>query len=141
MRVKKGLKRVVELLFWGYLLQVYAFHVLQCIGIGIFFILVIYGLFKLLKIVPLWFLFFLAGTAVFSLNLYFIHFEDNEYWPANAPSFIQNMFKLVSIAILFKATFLILYYFELEPIFHLIPIPEELSSIAFIFGYNDLLTC
>ncbi len=51
------------------------------------------------------------------------------------------MFKLVSIAILFKATFLILYYFELEPIFHLIPIPEELSSIAFIFGYNDLLTC
>jgi len=93
MRVKKGFKRVVELLFWGYLLQVYAFHVLQCIGVGIFFILVIYGLYKLLKIVPLWFLFFLAGTAVFSLNLYFIHFEDNEYWPANAPSFIQNMFK------------------------------------------------
>jgi uncharacterized membrane protein len=93
MRVKKGFKRVVELLFWGYLLQVYAFHVLQCIGIGILFILLIYGLFKLLKIVPLWFLFFLAGTAVFSLNLYFIHFEESQYWPTNAPGFIQNMFR------------------------------------------------
>jgi len=31
MRVRKGLKRGLELIFWGYLLEYYSFHVLQCI--------------------------------------------------------------------------------------------------------------
>ena len=60
-RVKKGFKRVRQLIFWGYLIQLnlwsicksvyygsefhlewfYAFHVLQSIGVGIFFLLLI----------------------------------------------------------------------------------------------------
>ena len=45
-RIRKGYKRVVELIFWGFVLQYYAFHVLQCIGVGIFVILGLYGLYK-----------------------------------------------------------------------------------------------
>jgi surface polysaccharide O-acyltransferase-like enzyme len=67
-RVRKGFKRVVELLFWGYIIQLsvftlgkdlyygsewhldwfYAFHVLQSIGVGIFLLLVLFGLKKLI---------------------------------------------------------------------------------------------
>ena len=34
-RIRKGFKRVIELLFWGLVVQWYAFHVLECIAIGI----------------------------------------------------------------------------------------------------------
>ena len=67
-RVKKGFKRVLELLFWGYMIQLnlwsigkslwwgtpinfdwfYAFHVLQSIAFGLTLILLIYGLFKII---------------------------------------------------------------------------------------------
>ena len=69
-RVRKGFKRVLELLFWGYAIQLsfytigkdiyygsewhldwlYAFHVLQSIGIGIFLLLVLFGLKKICAI-------------------------------------------------------------------------------------------
>lgn len=91
MRVRKGFKRVVELLFWGYLLQYYAFHVLQCIAVGILTIILLYGLFRLLKVIPLWVYYFLAGTALFLSQLFFGSL-GNQYWPAHAPTFIQNMF-------------------------------------------------
>lgn len=91
-RVIKGLKRSVELLFWGYLLQYYAFHVLQCIGVGIFTILLLYGLYKLIRVIPLWIYFFLGGTLIFSSYIYFGTIPENQYWPANAPGFIQNIF-------------------------------------------------
>ena len=66
-RIRKGFKRVVELLFWGLLVQWYAFHVLECISVGILSILLIYGLYKLIRFIPLWFLFMLAGILAFSL--------------------------------------------------------------------------
>ena len=66
-RVKKGFKRVVELFFWGYIVQYYAFHVLECIATGIFTILVIYGLYKLIRVIPLWIYFFVMGVLAFSL--------------------------------------------------------------------------
>lgn len=91
MRVRKGFKRVVELLFWGYLLQYYAFHVLQCIAVGILTIILLYGLFRLVKVIPLWVYYFLAGTALFLSQLFFGSL-GNQYWPAHAPTFIQNMF-------------------------------------------------
>lgn len=91
-RVTKGFKRVIELLFWGYLLQYYAFHVLQCIGVGVLIILLLYGLYKLIKVIPLWVYFFLGGTSVFSTYIYFGTIPDDRYWPANAPMFIQNIF-------------------------------------------------
>lgn len=91
-RVHKGYKRAVELLFWGYLLQYYAFHVLQCIGVGIFTILMLYGIYKLIKVIPLWIYFFLMGTVIFSTYIYFGTIPEEQYWPANAPAFIQNIF-------------------------------------------------
>ena len=91
-RIKKGYKRVVELLFWGYLVQVYAFHVLQCIGIGILTILILYGIYKAVKIIPLWVYFFFAGTIIFSSYIIISSWPKEYYWPESAPIFIQNMF-------------------------------------------------
>jgi uncharacterized membrane protein len=109
-RVKKGFKRALELLFWGYLLQfnmrsvpnylegkytswLGAFHVLQCIGFGIAFLLIIYGFFKLIKKGPLYIYYFIAATLVFMAYPFFKHLPSDVYFPENAPSFIQNMFK------------------------------------------------
>ena len=91
-RIKKGYKRVVELLFWGYLVQVYAFHVLQCIGIGILSILILYGIYKVIRIVPLWVYFFIAGTIIFSSYIVLSSWPKEYYWPEQAPIFAQNMF-------------------------------------------------
>ena len=91
-RIKKGYKRVVELLFWGYVVQVYAFHVLQCIGIGILSILILYGIYKAVKIIPLWVYFFFAGTIIFSSYIVISTWPNEYYWPESAPIFIQNMF-------------------------------------------------
>ncbi|MCO5260927.1 MAG: DUF1624 domain-containing protein [Crocinitomicaceae bacterium] len=91
-RIKKGFKRVIELFFWGYLLQYYAFHVLECIAVGLLTILIIFGIYKIVKIIPLWIYYFIAGTILFGLNLYFAQLGKFEVWPKNAPNFIQNMF-------------------------------------------------
>ena len=69
-RIKKGFKRVVELLFWGYLLQYYAFHVLQCIAVGILFIILIYGLWRNMRFIPLYLLYVLAGLGLFLSYLF-----------------------------------------------------------------------
>ena len=91
-RVRKGLKRVVELLFWGYLLQYYAFHVLQCIGVGILTIISLYGISRFLKMIPLWVYYALAGILLFMSYLYVGLLPEGHYWPRNAPAFIQNIF-------------------------------------------------
>lgn len=92
MRVRKGLKRVIELLFWGYLLQYYAFHVLQCIGVGIFTIISLYGISRWIKVIPLWLYYATAGILLFISYLYFGLLPEGQYWPAHAPMFIQNIF-------------------------------------------------
>jgi uncharacterized membrane protein len=92
MRVRKGLKRVVELLFWGYLLQYYAFHVLQCIGVGILTIISLYGIYRWIKVIPLWMYYATAGVLLFISYLYFGLLPEGHYWPAKAPMFIQNIF-------------------------------------------------
>jgi uncharacterized membrane protein len=90
-RVKKGFKRILELLFWGYLLQVYSFHVLQCIAIGIFIILSCYGLSRLLKFIPIWLFYLTVGTLLFTL---YIPLQKLPIpWPQNAPEFIQNIIR------------------------------------------------
>lgn len=92
-RVKVGFKRSLELLFWGYLLQinikhigtyftgkisswVYAFHVLQSIGLGISILLIIYGLYKLINKGRLATYYFIAGTLLFSFYPFFKHQEN-----------------------------------------------------------------
>lgn len=124
-RVKKGFKRVLELLFWGYFIQLslwsiiqsfyygskfhlewfYAFHVLQSIGIGIFFLLVIYGLFKWINKGALHWYYLVSGLLLFvgySSMKNYIQLDEQaiaeglqkgpKYFPHNAPAFIQNMF-------------------------------------------------
>jgi hypothetical protein len=86
-RVKKGLKRVLELLVWGYVLQFHfknfilcqwdgatyntdwlmAFHVLQSIGVSLFLVIAIFGLSKLTRI-PFFILGFLAAIVMFGCN-------------------------------------------------------------------------
>ena len=92
-RVKVGFKRSLELIFWGYMLQlniihigsyftgdisswVFAFHVLQCIGFGISLLLLTYGLYKLINKGSLATYYFIAGTLLFSFYPFFRHRED-----------------------------------------------------------------
>ncbi len=124
-RVKKGYKRVLELLFWGYFIQLslwsiiqsfyygskfhlewfYAFHVLQSIGVGIFFLLVIYGIFKWINKGALHWYYLVSGLLLFvgySSMKNYIQLDEQaiaeglqkgpKYFPNNAPAFIQNMF-------------------------------------------------
>lgn len=96
-RVKRGWERIFLLLFWGYLLNPLSFHVLQCIGYGIFGILAIYGLYKLVRIIPLWIWYFTAGFIVMILWAPLDKIRDLDGnvlpWPTSAPLFIQNMFR------------------------------------------------
>lgn len=124
-RVKKGFKRVLELLFWGYFIQLslwsiiqsfyygskfhlewfYAFHVLQSIGVGIFFLLVIYGIFKWINKGALHWYYLVSGLLLFvgySSMKNYIQLDEQaiaeglqkgpKYFPHNAPALIQNMF-------------------------------------------------
>ena len=153
-RVKKGFRRVLELIFWGYFIQLnlwsisksiyygiklsvegyfaeklnlwsipnsiyygtkfsldwfYAFHVLQSIGFGIFFLLIIYGIFKWIKKGPLYWYYLIGGIAMFIGYGYLSHYIQMDeleisnalkngrtvsphYFPHNFPRFIQNMF-------------------------------------------------
>lgn len=91
-RFKKGFKRVVELFFWGYLVQYYAFHVLECIATGIFLILVIYLIYKLIRFIPLWIYFFAAGFTIFAFYLFMREIPKGLPWPENAWYFVQNAF-------------------------------------------------
>jgi len=109
-RVKKGFRRSFELLFWGFALQlnlrhfsdyftrgfgnwVYAFHVLQCIGIGISMLLLIYGLWKWLKKGPLYLYYFVFATLIFACYPYLKTLPDGQYFPQNAHAIVQNIFK------------------------------------------------
>ena len=109
-RVKKGFQRSLELLFWGYALQlnlqnilqymqgnvsnwVFAFHVLQSIGIGISCLLLIFGVFKLIGKGGLWFYYFIAATALFSFYPYLKGLPEGQYVLNGWPLFIQNMIK------------------------------------------------
>jgi len=91
-RVKKGYSRGVELIFWGYLLDPNNFHVLQCMGYGIIIILLIFGLYKSIRVIPLWIYYLVAALAIFAFGIFLIRLPEDAAWPANAPMFIQKMF-------------------------------------------------
>jgi uncharacterized membrane protein len=107
-RVTKGFKRSIELVFWGYLLQTnfqhfpdylrgnisdwfFAFHVLQSIGVGISFLLIIYGIYKLIGKLPLGLYYFVAATTLFSFYPYLKGLPDGVYPMEGWPLFLQNM--------------------------------------------------
>lgn len=94
-RVSKGFHRVVILLFWGYLMTPNNFHILQCIGIGLLLLLLVYGLYKLVKIIPLWIYYFVLGFVFYFTYAYFNSFKgaDGEAlpFPLHSYTWIQNM--------------------------------------------------
>ncbi len=106
-RIKKGLNRSLELLIYGYLLQlslfnfleifaskpkwIFAFHVLQCIGLGLILIILIFRFQKIIKFIPLGWLFLLSGIFIFSLYGIFHSQPELLTGLENIPEIIQNI--------------------------------------------------
>lgn len=107
-RVRKGIKRGVLILFWGYFLQTsvthiqyyskgiipnrfFSFHVLHCIGLGLLAIVLVYWIYSTVKRIPFEVLLIICGTLVF-LIAPMVRFKDLAYFPENAPLIIQNAF-------------------------------------------------
>lgn len=124
-RIKKGYRRVLQLIFWGYFIQLnlwtiikavyyqtaprfdwlYAFHVLQSIGVGIFFLLILYGIYKWINRGQLYWYYLVGALIMFFFYSLLKNYEDADklacpdtlncvrnYYPTWAPRFIQNMF-------------------------------------------------
>lgn len=108
-RIKKGLKRSILLIFCGYLLQVnlkylfyflqgnlnarmVSFHVLQCLGIGIFLLICIFFIHKKFKL-NLSILYLLAGTTFFSIFPIIHNLGADSFFPKNSIELIQNMIR------------------------------------------------
>ena len=122
-RVRKGFKRVLELLFWGYAIQLsfhtigkdiyyasewhldwfYAFHVLQSIGVGIFLLLVLFGLKKLINLGAMHWYYLISALVILIAYAYLKDYIQTDeasvakgnaprYWPHGFPKVIQNMF-------------------------------------------------
>jgi hypothetical protein len=107
-RVRRGLLRAAELMFWGYLLQVNlrqlpdvlrgghdawmsAFHVLQCIAVGLLALILVFGLVR--KAGP-WVLagtYFALGLTTFLLAMALANHAGP--LPADAPAWLQNAIK------------------------------------------------
>lgn len=122
-RVRKGYKRVQQLFFWGYFIQLsflslgkdiyygsswhldwfYAFHVLQSIGAGIFLLLMLFGLKKIINLGAMhWYYLFGAISILVAYaflkdyirndNIQILNGKNPSYWPRGFPKVIQNMF-------------------------------------------------
>lgn len=78
---------------------VYAFHVLQCIGSGILLLLIVFGISKIIRFIPLQWWYFIAGTII----LIFYPLVSPKapeaagltvgYFPENAHPMLQNIFR------------------------------------------------
>lgn len=107
-RVKKGLLRAAELVFWGYLLQLDlrqlpailrgkadpwlgAFHVLQCIGVGLLIMIAWFGLLRRMKLPALGLAYSITAFGLFLFHLWLGN--QSGYFPVAAPAWIQNMIK------------------------------------------------
>lgn len=108
-RVRKGFRRAAELLFWGYALQlsvrqfpgylrgefaewVFAFHVLQCIGVGLIALILIAWVAGKVGRLPLavWY-----GAALLVCLVVYVWLKSlpvGTYVPSGWPPLIQNMF-------------------------------------------------
>src|SRR5690554_6333418 len=111
-RLKKGLTRGLKLILWGYVLQLnlfylfkglinhgeytfsgylYIFHVLQCIGLSLITVILLYGLNRLVKVVPMTWWFGIFGFLAFILRptIYALDFSS-------VPHVIENIFVVTS---------------------------------------------
>lgn len=155
-RVKKGIIRGFELIFWGYLLQlnlryftstfysdtpiIYAFHVLQCIGVSILILIGLYLLYKSIKKIPLFLYYLVAGIFFFGV---YSSLKTLASFPANSPQLLQNIFKgphaifpLIPWAgfVLFGGVFGVIVH-TLKKKFTRIPLSIALLVIAFGLKY------
>lgn len=84
--------------FFSYLIEkngmlVYSFHVLHCISIGILLLLVVYGLTRIVKVIPFHWMLFLFGSLIVCFYPYLKVLDDHLiFFPSNAPVMIQNAF-------------------------------------------------
>lgn len=109
-RVKKGVIRSAELLFWGYLLQIdlirvpdyfrtgpdhwlTAFHVLQCIAFGILILIGVFAIHRLLPKIPLPLLYVSAGLVLAFGDVFLFNLPKGSWMPPGAPELIQNIIK------------------------------------------------
>jgi len=107
-RVRRGLLRVLELMFWGYLLQVnlrmlpgwlhggshtwfQAFHVLQCIAVGLLCMILVFGLLRKAGPGALMAVFLTAGLLDFLAAVMLAN--TSGHVPRMAPAWIQNAIK------------------------------------------------
>lgn len=103
-RVRRGLLRAGELMFWGYLLQTdlttirggwgpwfQAFHVLQCIAVGLLAMIVIFGIFRKAGPWVLMTAYLVTGLLVFLAAVLLANHAGHV--PEGAPAFIQNVIK------------------------------------------------
>lgn len=123
-RVKRGYKRVLELLFWGYLIQLnlwsiaksiyndskfyfddlQSFHVLQSIAVGIFILLLIYGIYKWINRGSLHWYYLVSALIMLFFHTLLENYIQTDiklleigvikqpgYLPSGAPPLIQNM--------------------------------------------------
>lgn len=104
-RVRRGLRRAAELLFWGYLLQLDltrlpewreggpaswlgAFHVLQCIAAGLLVMISIHGITRRLDPVRKAAIHVALGFALYLASVMLANHPA--YLPAGAPAWLQN---------------------------------------------------
>ncbi|MDX1650918.1 MAG: heparan-alpha-glucosaminide N-acetyltransferase domain-containing protein [Brumimicrobium sp.] len=113
-RVKKGLSRVVKLILWGYALQLnllyllkgefsgflYVFHVLQCIGLSLFAVILLYGFQRLIKVVPFYVILGLCGIFAFIIKPTIYALDFSSMHP-----FFENIFVVTSENREFKSIF------------------------------------
>lgn len=109
-RVRKGTIRAIELLFWGYAIQLdlrylpdyltgnfgswpFAFHVLQCIGVGLLVMIALYGLRRWTRFGASWIWFLAAGVGVYLFGLMLAALPPVPGFPIGAPDWLRNPFK------------------------------------------------
>lgn len=109
LRIKKGLKRGVQLILIGYTLQfnlfnyknyingtfedwVFAFHVLQSIGFGLLFLILVYKVYVYLNFGALYIYYLIAGILIYLVYIMFNFFDVEDHF-VNGAQLIQNIIR------------------------------------------------
>jgi len=109
-RVRRGLVRVAELFFWGYVIQldlrrwqdylsgnfgawVSAFHVLQCIGAGLLVMIALFGLRRVTRVGATWMWFLVGALGVYTAGIWLASQPPDPGFPKDAPAWARNIFK------------------------------------------------
>lgn len=94
-RVRKGIVRSLKLFFWGYILHLdlrwllkghfskyfFSFHVLQCLGAVLLSIVILYGLYRLFRVIPILLWFGIAAFFSFILPSTMAAMSPDGIWP------------------------------------------------------------